>query len=61
MKAFAAGVVVGMLKEAGKRKKRKGTLAEYQATARAVAHRVAQAVVDDLFSRVREGQIARWR
>lgn len=60
MKAFALGIAVEMLKEARRKKKRR-SLGEYQTQARIVAQRVAQAVVDDLFGRIREGQISRWR
>jgi hypothetical protein len=57
---FTAGVVVGMLK-VSKRRRKRDELDNVKATASMVARRVAQAVVDDLFSRVREGQLAKWR
>ena len=50
-----------MLKAAGRRKKKRDDISQVKATASMVARRVAQAVVDDLFSRVREGQLAKWR
>ena len=60
MDAFHAGVVAGMLKEA-RRKRRRKSLKDFQQTAQVVARRVAKAVIDDLFGRAAEGQMARWR